>query len=565
MATLNDFKIINQKSKKYFDLLLNEITPKKEIKKEKDQERFGFYLFILESITGKKDFSDLLDMVTDSDFNTRLFNEKFDDLGIDAIYIDTENKRIQLFNFKFREKFGLKKSAINEAIISTKFINAIKNSNTKEINGKIQQKLEEIIKKTESKEEWGLQLFIVSNDDFTSKKNEELKNLEKIYGLEIKNIGLNDIADLISLKPQPIDAEIVLEKEAVMSFSEDSLSSSISYIVRLPLSEIIRVTSKNKELRNRFDIEDISELSRCDLDFSILFDNVRGFITKSKYNKNIIETLKKEPTKFFIYNNGLTFITSNIQTKNINADKKIKFVLKGLQVVNGGQTLRSIYSFNKENAENIEKNLSKAQVLVRIFNISNDEDLDNKIAEYTNSQNAISVIDLKSLRSEQLQIEQYLSEHDILYVRKSGDTGKDEKKYKTRISMERFGQVLSALAGRPEKTSNQKSSIFDKDYNNLFIENFKIENSVTYINKYFEIKEEYKEIDTRVSEQKIFYILYIDKNITDKTIKEVITGFENCINKFITKEELSDARKLIKNDFKKFVDENFKITHEKSQ
>ena len=387
-----------------------------------------------------------------------------------------------------------------------------------------------------------------------------IKNLEKQYDLNVENIGLEQIVSFVSIRPKPIDASLLIDKNSVMSFSEDPLSSTRSYLLKLPLNEVVRITCEDKELREKYDVERLSILNKARLNFSVLFDNVRGFVNKSKYNQNIIKTLKEEPTKFFIYNNGLTLVVDDVKTENKNLGNAIILSLKNLQVVNGGQTLRSIYRFHEENKKN--KNLSVAQVLVRILNISKEEKLnnkDNKIAEYTNSQNAISVIDLKSLRDEQIKIEQYLSGHKILYVRKSGDTGNDNVEYEKRISMERFGQILFSLKGFPEKASNQKKTIFDEEYENLFVKNFNLENSVNQIKRYFEIKEEYKKIDKKVSEQKIFYILYFDKNIKKLDINKTIKRFEKMIKDFKTEKELSDARKLIRNDFKEFVDKKFKL------
>ncbi|MDQ7009627.1 MAG: AIPR family protein [Candidatus Gracilibacteria bacterium] len=399
MTINNNFKIINQKSKKYYDLLLNEITPKKEIKSEKDKERFGFYFFVLENITGKKDFPDILDILTDSDFNSKFFGNNFEDLGIDAINIDEDNNSIQLFNFKFRKSFTSGVSKIKEAINSFKFLNIIETEKLDGVKGRMKDELEKIIFKLKSKDVWNIQLFVISNEDFKFEKDENIKILESIYGLEVINIGLTEISNFISIRPEPINAEIILDKDAIMSFTEDSLSSSKSYIIRLSLAEIVRITCNNKDFRNEYNLEDYSKLSTQKLDFSVLFDNVRGFVTKSKYNNNITETLKNEPNKFFIYNNGLTFIVSGIETEFVSGNKKIKVKLENLQVVNGGQTLRSIHIFNSLDIKNIETNLSEAQILLRIFNVSSDNNSDNKIAEYTNSQNAISSIDLKSLGS----------------------------------------------------------------------------------------------------------------------------------------------------------------------
>ncbi|WP_434138603.1 AIPR family protein [Photobacterium leiognathi] len=137
------------------------------------------------------------------------------------------------------------------------------------------------------------------------------------------------------------------------------------------------------------------------------------------------DSLKNSPSNFFMFNNGVTVCAGNIVSKTINGKKKQKIDLKDIQILNGGQTLRTIHHFNSISSDNMEEYLSEAEVLVRFFVAEND-DYKNKIAEYTNSQNAISSIDLKSLSSEQILIEQYLDINNIIYARKSGDIGKSE-------------------------------------------------------------------------------------------------------------------------------------------
>lgn len=73
--------------------------------------------------------------------------------------------------------------------------------------------------------------------------------MKKMYGLEVIAVGLEQICQFISLRPNPINAELIVDNDAIMSFSESSISSSKSYIIRLPLSEIIRITCNNKQLR----------------------------------------------------------------------------------------------------------------------------------------------------------------------------------------------------------------------------------------------------------------------------------------------------------------------------
>lgn len=100
MATINDFKLINKYAKEYFKYIK---TP--QLIDEKEHKRLGFYLLILECITGNTNYDELQNSIIDTEFCSLVYNEKNNDFGIDAIYIDNEDNIIKLFNFKFRETF----------------------------------------------------------------------------------------------------------------------------------------------------------------------------------------------------------------------------------------------------------------------------------------------------------------------------------------------------------------------------------------------------------------------------------------------------------------------------
>jgi len=566
MADINDYKIIGKKSAKYFELLCKEVDFDASSLPVKEVERLGFYLFIIDQLTYLNEVLDIARIVSDTRFNDVLSGNRHDDCGIDAVVVDDENNHLQLFNFKYRNTFKVGKQGLNETILSAKFINALINDDLSSLEGKTKRGAESILDKLNSSEEWQLTLYVVSNEDIEVRNNDHhLKQMEKLYGLKVVAIGLDQICQFVSLRPSPINAELVVENDAIMSFSESSISSSKSYILRLPLSEIVRITCSDKTLRSNYNIEDLKSLTTVGIDYSILFDNVRGLVTRSKYNKNISHSLKNSPSKFFMFNNGLTLTANDIRAVSINANKRVKLSLDSIQVLNGGQSLRTIHQFNSEDAKHLEDYLSKSEVLVRIFKTSRNSDLNNKIAEYTNSQNSISNVDLKSLRSEQLQIEQYLDEYGIVYSRKTGDTGlSDHKTYRHKISMERFGQILMALDGKPEKATNQKKAIFDQYYDGLFLgDRFPLETYPCMIDNYFKIKKEYAKLKDRIesSEQKVFYILYLQDRFanlsSEKPLGHLIELLEKIIQEFEPdpNKTTSEARKLIQVKFKRYLDD----------
>lgn len=563
MASLNDFKLLNSKCRAYFQILEKELEQDFSTLPDKQKERFGFYIFILESICDIKDTMDIVNLITDQDFNSIIFNQKDEDFGVDAIYIDEESNYINFFNFKFRDKFNEdKQQGINESFLATKFTNAIITEDLSGLKGKIAKIAKDAISRLDSNEIWKLRLYVISNDSKELDINSpEIKQLKDLYDLETVPYGLETISKLMSLRPEPINATLHIDKDSILPFVESSLSSSKSYIIRISAPDLIRITCNDASHRENYKMEDFLPLAATQMDYNILFDNVRGLIVKSKFNETIYKTLKEEPTKFFMYNNGLTITAKNIESEDTNANKKVKITISDFQVVNGGQTLRTLHRFNQQDKDNITKHLSNCELLLRVFKTSSATDVKNKIAEYTNSQNAISIIDLKSLSAEQIQIEQFLDANDIIYARKIGDTGiTPTKKYEHKISMEKFGQILFSTQGFPEKASNRKNQIFDKYYNDIFSSaKFDISKSADLVKRYYEIRKEYDSLSNQytVSDQKIFYILYLD-NLINKDTKSKIDFFESVLKNYRSTDKISDARRLLNNKFKEQLDSEIK-------
>lgn len=560
-ASLNDFKLLNIKCKKYFDLYSKGAVFAKQPENDKLKERFGFYLFMLESLCDEKDLDRISDIITDTEYNAYLTGNRFNDQGIDAIYINDESKEILLFNFKFRESFkpGQMQSS-NEAFVSTKLVNCILNGNSDGLEGKLKSLVDDAIERLNSNDVWKTSLYMISNEAVPINNDETaIQQLKDFYDMEVISICLPQIKSMMSIRPKPISSELIIDNDALMSYSENTISTSKSYIVRLNAADIIRITCKNQELRNNYNCEKIEVLAKERIDYGVLFDNVRGFVQKSKYNEAIARSLKEDPSKFFMYNNGMTIVAKDIKAEPVNGNKKVRISISDFQVLNGGQTLRTLHNFNAQDDSHISEFLSKSEVLVRIFNASNSDAV-NKIAEYTNSQNSISNVDLKSLSTLQIQLEQILDEHDIIYSRKNGDTGmSDQKDYKYKISMELFGQILFAIQGNPEKSSNQKQHIFGKYYDDIFSEtNFNISDAPAIIESYFDIKKSYDSVTESLQkiEQKVFYILYMRKVRSDLDNQACIDELERILELFEpSKKKITDARKMIQVRFKDFLNE----------
>ncbi len=82
----------------------------------------------------------------------------------------------------------------------------------------------------------------------------------------------------------------------------------------MSLPELIRITCNDPILRNDANKEGDESLIKAHVDLNVLFDNVRGFILRSKFNDNIVKSLYDEPQRFFYYNNGITIIANDIKS-----------------------------------------------------------------------------------------------------------------------------------------------------------------------------------------------------------------------------------------------------------
>ena len=136
----------------------------------------------------------------------------------------------------------------------------------------------------------------------------------------------------------------------------------------------------------------------------LLEQNVRCFLqARGNVNKGIRDTLINEPHNFFAYNNGITATARDIK---LNEDKSQIIFIQDLQIVNGGQTTASLYHASQlKNAPD----LSKVFVQMKISEVSDNRSMDvvHKIAKYANTQNKVTIPDLRSNHPFHVQMEKF--------------------------------------------------------------------------------------------------------------------------------------------------------------
>ena len=141
----------------------------------------------------------------------------------------------------------------------------------------------------------------------------------------------------------------------------------------------------------------------------LLEANVRSFLSvKGKgVNAGIQATLKSSPELFMAYNNGLVLVADEARTAHLADGSPGILWLKGMQIVNGGQTTASIYFAKKRFPET---DLSRVRVPAKVIILketdpAREEALISDISRYANSQNSVKQSDLSANKPFHVEIE----------------------------------------------------------------------------------------------------------------------------------------------------------------
>lgn len=140
----------------------------------------------------------------------------------------------------------------------------------------------------------------------------------------------------------------------------------------------------------------------------LLEANVRSFLsTTGKVNKGIRETLRQSPERFMAYNNGIVIVADEARLgETMDGGPGITW-LKGVQIVNGGQTTASIYFTKRKDPEtDLRRVRVPAKIIVlRSLDELNEEVLISDISRYANSQNVVRQSDLSANRPFHVEME----------------------------------------------------------------------------------------------------------------------------------------------------------------
>lgn len=327
----------------------------------------------------------------------------FDDNGIDAIYFDNNSKVVYIVQSKWIQSG---KKAPDRADIQ-KFLKGFKdllNADFKQFNDKlnnIRDEIEEALYDAQVK----FILIIAYTGSQPLSPNHAQHDIESLLK------ELNDPIELVTY-------QVLSQKELY------NAAAGLVEGAPINLDILVRNWGQIDEpylaYYGQVDAVDIASWWQSHSD-RLFVPNLRKFLGSTEVNDSIINTITKNPEKFWYFNNGITILCNMIKQQPIGKGSKKSgvFECEGMSIVNGAQTVGSIA---KAYASTPEK-VSIAHVPVRLISLENcPEGFATEVTRATNTQNKIERRDFISLDNEQKRLQTDLSILcDKEYIYKSGD------------------------------------------------------------------------------------------------------------------------------------------------
>lgn len=198
----------------------------------------------------------------------------------------------------------------------------------------------------------------------------------------------------------------------------------------------------------------------------LLDRNIRRFLgVSNRVNSRIASTLlsPEDRPNFYFYNNGLTMICRKLAFSSLRqAHFQVK--VEGLQIINGGQTCKTIQQVLGEDFD--REAYADAFVMVRLYQLDErDEQFGHAITYATNDQTPIELQDLRANDEIQQRLALDLQGFGYVYKTKRDNQPADEK---TITSKQAAIAVLTVWRRKPHLARFAENRLFDAYYRQIF-------------------------------------------------------------------------------------------------
>ena len=193
--------------------------------------------------------------------------------------------------------------------------------------------------------------------------------------------------------------------------------------------------------------------------------NIRRYLglVGNRVNEAVAYTLREHDQRpnFYFYNNGVTITCSKFRHNALQGENW-RVQVDDLQIVNGGQTARTVQHVARE----LGPDIGTAEVLVRLYEIAeNDSDLIESITFATNSQNPVDLRDLKANDPKQKILAESIAALGYQYRAKREDRVVSSNEFTSAVVAE---AVLAVWRDRPHQARFRSREHFGALYDHIF-------------------------------------------------------------------------------------------------
>ena len=258
-----------------------------------------------------------------------------------------------------------------------------------------------------------------------------------------RHIGAEDILSLSQAR-QSIDAKLRLTGQVTV----ESFDFRRALIGRMSVAELARLTD--------------------DYGNQLFERNIRRYLglVGNRVNEAVATTLRvpEQRPNFYFYNNGITIVCSKFSYSALQRDNWTVHI-KDLQIVNGGQTARTVQQAHQE----INAEIEEAQVLIRIYELGEDDaEVVDAITFATNSQNPVDLRDLKANDPRQKALGESIVGLGYKYRAKREDRTVSPDEFTSAVVAE---AVLAVWRKRPHQARFRGREHFGALYETIFNRN----------------------------------------------------------------------------------------------
>ena len=373
------------------------------------------------------------------------------DFGIDALYFEPPEDgelHITLIQGKYKRALDASSAFPENGIAG--MIDAIgalfDPARQVQLNRRLNQRIEEVRSFVKDGAIPRVTAVAASNGtSWTAQAQQRIDNAAKEFGeqVEWRHIGADEILALLQAR-KPINADLKLSGAATV----ETFDFRRVLTGRMSVAELARLT---EQYDNR------------------LFErNIRRYLglAGNRVNEAVATTLREsdQRSNFYFYNNGITITCSQFRHNALQREDW-SVQVSDLQIVNGGQTARTVQHVAKE----VGTQIGDAEVLVRLYEIEqNDAELVEAITFATNSQNPVDLRDLKANDARQKALDRSISELGYTYRAKREDRPVSSDEFTRAVVAE---AVLAIWRRRPHQARFRSREHFGALYGTIFTEN----------------------------------------------------------------------------------------------